>query len=258
MTDALFVDTHAHMCDQSFDADRGQVLKRAADAGIHAILSVSEDYEDAVKNLALSDRYPMLMPAAGIAPATAAFSEGERLHSLLKRERGRFRAVGEVGLDYWVAQGDERRAEQRELFEFFIECALELDLPLNVHSRSAGRQVIELLTKRGATRVQLHAFDGKSSSALPAVEAGYFFSIPPSIVRSAQKQKLVRSLPLANLLIETDSPVLGPVGQERNEPSNALLSVKEICRIKGVDTYELMHAVSENTIRLYGRIAALP
>ncbi len=106
--------------------------------------------------------------------------------------------------------------------------ALELDLPLNVHSRATGRRTIELLLGRGARRVQLHAFDGRAATAEPAVEAGYFFSVPPSIARSRQKQKLVRRLPLDRLLVETDSPVLGPEPEERNEPLNATVSVREI------------------------------
>ena len=98
----------------------------------------------------------------------------------------------------------------RGIFSGFIDLALELDLPLNVHSRSAGRHTVRLLLERGARKVLLHAFDGKASSALAAVEAGYFFSIPPSVVRSRQKQKLLKQLPVSCLLVETDSPVLGP------------------------------------------------
>jgi TatD DNase family protein len=128
-------------------------------------------------------------------------------------------------------------------------------MPLNVHSRSAGHHAVTFLLERGATRVQLHAFDGNWAAARPAVEAGFFFSIPPSIVRSEQKQKLVRRLPLNCLLVETDSPVLGPSAQERNEPANAILSVRAIAELKGISETEVVEAVKANTLRLYGSIA---
>ena len=123
---------------------------------------------------------------------------------------------------------------------------------MNVHSRSAGRYAVELLLARGAVKVQLHAFDGRASSAMPAVEAGYLFSIPPSVLRSQQKRKLVRGLPLSSLLVETDSPVLGPARGERNEPANAVLSVKAIAELKGLEPEEVREAVYENSLRLYG------
>jgi TatD DNase family protein len=108
------------------------------------------------------------------------------------------------------------------------------------------------LLELAASRVQLHAFDGKASTALPAVEAGFFFSIPPSVARSEQKQKLVKMLPLSCLLVETDSPVLGPNPQERNEPANALIAVKAIAELKGKNETEVLEAIAENTRRLYG------
>ena len=123
---------------------------------------------------------------------------------------------------------------------------------LNVHSRSAGRHVISMLLENNAKKVQLHAFDGKASTALPALEAGYFFSIPPSISRSRQKQKLVKQLPLSCLLLETDSPVLGPVPDERNEPANITHVVDAIAEIKNVSKEEVIENAFENTCRLYG------
>jgi TatD DNase family protein len=111
-----------------------------------------------------------------------------------------------------------------------------------------------MLLEHGAIRVQLHAFDGKSSSAAAAVDAGYFFSVPPSVVRSRQKQKLVKSIPLSCLLVETDSPVLAPDPQQRNEPANVLLSIKAIAELKNVSEDKVRASVSENTQRLYGNI----
>ncbi|MYE10302.1 MAG: hypothetical protein F4X99_01285 [Gammaproteobacteria bacterium] len=91
-------------------------------------------------------------------------------------------------------------------------------------------------------------------SALPnsQVEAGYFFSVPPSVVRSPQKQKLVRRLPLSCMLLETDSPVLGPDRDQRNEPANAAVSLMAIAEIKGLPASEVAAAVKANTARLYG------
>ena len=111
-----------------------------------------------------------------------------------------------------------------------------------------------MLLENNATLVQLHAFDGKIGSAMPAVEAGFFFSIPPSIIRSRQKQKLVKQLPLSCLLVETDSPVLGPDAQKRNEPANITIAVTAIAQLKAVEPAAVLAAVSENTGRLYGEL----
>ena len=161
-------------------------------------------------------------------------------------------AIGEVGLDFWVVKEEPHRELQKEILKGFISLARELDLPLNIHSRSAGRHAVALLLEYGASRVQMHAFDGKASAALPAVEAGFFFSIPPSVVRSRQKQKLVKNLPLSCLLVETDSPVLGPDPKQRNEPANVTISIKAIAELKGLVEEKVKDAVRENTVRLYG------
>ena len=156
-----------------------------------------------------------------------------------------------------MIRGEKDRELQQEIFKGFIGLARELDLPLNVHSRSAGREAIDLLIKAGAARVQMHAFDGRASTARPAVEAGYFFSIPPSVVRSRQKQKLVKQLPLTCLLVETDSPVLGPEPAVRNEPANLMLSLQAIAAIKSLPIQAVMEAVAANTTRLYGALPGI-
>ncbi|MBU4259139.1 MAG: TatD family hydrolase, partial [Proteobacteria bacterium] len=84
--------------------------------------------------------------------------------------------------------------------------------------------------------------------------AGYFFSIPPSIVRSRQKQKLVKHLPISCLLVETDSPVLGHFPKKRNEPANAVISVDAIAEIKNIKREKVIETVFENTCRLYSNL----
>jgi TatD DNase family protein len=248
------VDVHAHICDPGFDRDRDQVLERARKAGVESIIAVGENLEDAQKNLALAKRHPVLKPAAGLYPTYLDLNLAHKMAAFIRRRRSRLVAIGEVGLDYWAVKEDAGKKLQREIFKLFVELAKELNLPLNVHSRSAGRQTIALLLESDAPKVQLHAFDGKATAALPAVEAGYFFSIPPSVIRSRQKQKLVKRLPLSCLLVESDSPVLGPAPDARNEPANIERSIKAIATLKNIDEKEVIAVVSENTERLYGNL----
>jgi TatD DNase family protein len=244
-------DTHAHLCDPVFDADLEEVLERAKAVGITAIIAVGENMADAEKNLALAARNPIVCAAAGLYPTHLDLDLAGKMRDFIRNHRSRLVAIGEVGLDYWVVKEEPALEIQREIFRSFIDLSLEMKLPLNVHSRSAGRHAVTVLLECAARKVQMHAFDGKVSAAMPAVEAGYFFSIPPSIVRSEQKQKLVKRLPLSSLLIETDSPVLGPTARDRNEPANAVIALKTIAELKGVHEKEVIEAVEENFRRLY-------
>lgn len=253
-TNKKLVDSHTHLCDPAFDEDRDKVLERARNAGIGAIILVSENLSDAKKNSELASKYPMLRPAAGLYPAILDKIQAEEMEAFIRKWHNHLVAIGEVGLDHWVVKTESERAVQKEIFITFIQLSKELELPLNIHSRSAGKHVVSTLLECGASNVHLHAFDGKASAAMPAVEAGYFFSIPPSIVRSRQKQKLVKRLPLSCLLLETDSPVLGPFPKTRNEPANILKTVQAIAELKKVSEAEVIEAVSRNTQKIYGNI----
>jgi len=250
----MLVDTHAHLCDAVFDADRDAVLENAAKAGVSAIICVGEDLSDADKNLGLAARYPMIRPAAGLYPTRLDLDLAAKMIQFIREHANTLVAIGEVGLDYWMVKPEPDREIQREIFRSFIALSDALGLPLNVHSRSAGRQTVSMLLECSAARVQLHAFDGRFATALPALEAGFFFSVPPSVVRSEQKKKLVKKLPLSSLLVETDSPVLGPVPQARNEPAHAPIALKAIAELKGLSEAAVMDAVAENTRRLYPRL----
>jgi TatD DNase family protein len=254
MSELKIVDTHTHICDPAFDADREQVLSKAAAAGVGAVIAVGEDMADARRNIELAQKHAMIHPAAGLYPTILDLDQAAQMHRFIRRERARLVAIGEVGLDFWVVKEESQKELQKEILKGFINLSRELDLPLNIHSRSAGRHAVALLLNSGATRVQMHAFDGKASAALPALEAGFFFSIPPSVVRSRQKQKLVKHLPLTCLVVETDSPVLGPEKNQRNEPANITVAIKAIAQLKDVNEEKLVEAVSENTKRLYGNI----
>lgn len=246
------IDCHAHLADESFETDVVQVIRRAQEAGVEAIVCVSEGLSDADRVLELARAHPMVRPCLGLHPDRADLNHAQTLAERIRAEAKVLAAIGEVGLDYWVAKEDEPRAVQREVLTLFAELSNELDLPLNVHSRSAGRHTLDLLRDRGANRVLMHAFDGKATYAVAGAEAGFLFSVPPSVVRSPQKQKLVRRLPLESLALETDSPVLGPDRQARNEPANARISAETIAEIKGIGVEEVIAVTTETARRFFG------
>ncbi len=247
----MLTDVHAHICDPVFDDDRIEVLKRARDAGISSIIAVAETLDDALTNLKLAEKHLEILPAAGLYPTILDIDQASSIENLIRDNQRRFVAIGEVGLDYWKVQDEDDRATQREIFNRFIELGRKLDIPLNIHSRSAGRHVINMLLNSGVKRALLHAFDGKASTAMPAVEEGYYFSIPPSVIRSRQKQKLVKKLPLKAILLETDSPVLGPASNQRNEPVNLIVALKAVAELKGISEDEVKEAVIVNCNRLF-------
>ncbi|MDH5753093.1 MAG: TatD family hydrolase [Deltaproteobacteria bacterium] len=253
------IDCHTHLTDDSFAGDLPEVLQRARAVGVEQMALVGQDLEENQKVLGMSARHEgLLLPFLGLHPDRFAdrgevvpAAEVQAVRELIRREAAHITGIGEVGLDYWVCQDEQRREQQRGAFGELVRLAQELDLPLNVHSRSAGRHTIDMLLEMGARRVLMHAFDGKASYALKGAQAGFLFSIPPSIVRSPQKQKLVRALPLESLALETDSPVLGPEQGLRNEPANLALCVAEIARIKGLDEALVRSATLANTRRLF-------
>ncbi len=246
------IDCHAHLSDAAFEEDLDTVLEQARSAGVRHVICVSEGPGDAAEVLALAESYPMLHACLGLHPDRADPAAARRVADLVRRHAADLVGIGEVGLDYWVAKEEAERERQRRVLESFVQLSLETDLPLNVHSRSAGRHVIALLRELGAERVLLHAFDGKARYALEAVELGYFLSIPPSILRSPQKQKLVRRLPLDALLLESDSPVLGPEPGRRNEPGNVALAAQAIAEIQGCPLERVVEVTRANARRLFG------
>ncbi|XP_053568433.1 putative deoxyribonuclease TATDN3 isoform X2 [Bombina bombina] len=259
------VDCHCHLTASDFDHDINDVLEEAKKVGLKALVAVAEHSKEFEKLIDLSKRYQgLVFPCLGVHPVQGIEPEPQRSATLKDLEdalplielyKDDLVAIGEVGLDFTprIACTDDQKEEQREVFIRQIELAKRLDLPLNVHSRSAGRPTINLLKEKGAEKVLLHAFDGKPSVAMEGVKAGYYFSIPPSIIRSEQ-QKLVKQLPLENICLETDSPALGPEKQVRNEPKNIMFSAEYIATVKGVSLEEVMKITTKNAVKLFPKL----
>ncbi|MFC1724689.1 TatD family hydrolase [candidate division KSB1 bacterium] len=248
-----FVDVHNHLLSTDFDGDRDKVIKDAIAAGVKYSITVAESYDESVNLLEFSKNSDFVKACIGIYPANFDdFENTGKIIELIKENRNSIAGIGEVGLDFWKAKTDEEKQVQKEVFIRLVETAKELDLPLNIHSRSAGHYVIELLKKFKVKKVCMHAFDGKAKYAVDGFNSGYYFSIPTSVVHSQQKIKLIKNLPLEAMLAETDAPVLSPLPGTRNEPKNILKVIEKISEIKNMDIKETAAVLRENTYKLFG------
>jgi TatD DNase family protein len=238
------IDAHAHLQDEAFSGDVREVLLRAREAGIEAVVSAGVDFDDSVACLELAREYDMVHAAVGLAP----YSELSQLKAVLQliEDSPDISAVGEIGLDY----KSHRRPEQHAPFLAQVEMAMELDLPVVVHSRSAGKYALDLLEGAGAERVVMHAFDGAVKHARRGFELGYYFTLPLTVMRSRQKQELARELPEELLLLETDSPVLDPDGG-RNEPANLVRGRDFVAELRGVAHEEVGRLSGKNASRAF-------
>jgi len=247
------IDVHCHLDAEEFSNDLDLVIQRAKESGVRAIVTSAIDNRSIMVSEVLIVKYRgYVHRTVGLDYTVLDESLLDNIFSYIEKNRSTIVGIGEVGLDYYVFEDDLKRKIQQEFFVRWIDFSKELDLPLVVHSRSAGKYALEYLVRNNAERVIMHAFDGKASYAKNVISKGYFFSIPPSIVRSEQKQKLVKALPLELLLLESDAPVLAPIKDVRNEPANIRVSAEWIARLKNVSIDKVIEVTSESSKRIFG------
>ncbi|XP_065110830.1 putative deoxyribonuclease TATDN3 isoform X3 [Paramisgurnus dabryanus] len=259
-----YIDCHCHISAQDFDSDIDEVIEESKKVGLVALLAVAEHAGEFEKIIQLSQRFPgFVMPCLGVHPVQgqdpaqprgAVVQDLDAALPMIDKYKEHIVAIGEVGLDFTprVVNSDAGKDSQRQVLIQQANIAKQLNLPLNVHSRSAGRPTIHLLKELGIENALLHAFDGKPSVAMEGVKAGYYFSIPPSIIRS--DQKLVKQIPLESMCLETDSPALGPEKQVRNVPRNISISAEYIAKIKGIPLEKVIEVTTQNALHLFPKL----
>ncbi|XP_013410770.1 putative deoxyribonuclease TATDN3 isoform X2 [Lingula anatina] len=261
---AIVIDAHCHLAAEEFDEDIDDVITKGKEAGIAAAVVVPEHFGEFQKVLDLAERYPdFIAPCLGVHPVqgsnpnerSACLEDLDEANPFIEKHHDKIVGIGEVGLDFtpWYIKMPQNKEDQRNVFIKQIDIAKKYDLPVNVHSRSAGNHAITLLKEQGVSKALLHAFSGRASVAMEGVQAGYYFSFPPVIVRSEQ-QKLLARLPLDCMLLETDSPACGPEKGERNVPANITLSCEYIAQVKKVDKETVMRITTENALKLFPKL----
>ena len=256
------IDTHAHIYTPEFDADRDAMLARARAAGLSTILAPCIDAASVAPMLALADRYPDLVrPMLGLHPTElpdAPEATLEAMEQMLMRDKGRFAAVGEVGLDfYWDAS---RREEQIAAFQRQAEWAVRFRLPLMIHARSAHRELVNALLPFEPDLVRggvFHCFSGSAEEAAELLRRFPRFVLGIGGVLTFRKCRLPDVLaavvPLDCIVLETDAPYLAPVPYRgrRNEPAYLVHVVDKLAEIYGLDAAEVARVTTATARRLF-------
>ena len=252
----MLIDTHAHLQMSEFDGDRDEVIKRARENGIDAIIAVGITLEDSEKAIALAKSHDAIYATVGIHPHDAESIDPTTYDSLKKlAAHKKVVAYGEIGLDFF--RNRSPRDVQIKRFEEQLDVARELNLPVVIHSREAHRETFEILEKRkGNLRGVLHCFSGDYTMATRYIDLGYYISIPGTITFSnaGKLVEVVQKIPMDSLLIETDSPFLTPVPNrgKRNEPAYVAYVAQKISEIRGLTPEEVGIATTKNAGNLFG------
>jgi TatD DNase family protein len=264
------IDVHAHLGDGQFEIDFVEVLDRAWGIGVEHVVVVTETEAEFMQSIekmhSSSSCHTSWLP--GLHPCRVAELGGAessilalRRSVLLAQSSSLLVGVGEVGLDFsrhvvGVVEGDDHhplREAQRAVFAEALSLSARHGVFVNVHSRSAGHHAIEQFMASDSPSALFHAFDGRAQYAVEAITrrpGAVFFSIPPSCTRSEAMDNLIKRLPLDALCLESDSPALGPVQGQRNEPQNITLSRDHIAKLKGVSPEQVAQATTQNAKRL--------
>ena len=257
---AVFIDTHAHLCDEKFDEDRVEVIARAAEAGVAQIISMGDTMAASAQVVADAEQYPALYAAVGVHPESACvLTDTERAQLLAWAKHPKVVAIGEIGLDYYWEKDPQVRAVQREMFVTQLDIARVAGLPVCIHDREAHGDTLAILRTegQGVTGV-LHCYSGSLEMARALWKMGYYIGIdgPLTFKNAAKLPDIVREAPRERLLIETDSPYLAPVPRrgKRNEPAYVAFVAAKIAELRGESVEEVAAYTTENARRLYPKL----
>ena len=247
------IDTHSHL-EQIEDLDTA--LVRAGKAGIIAIIGVGSDYESNRKILQLAeDHGDLVYPSLGWHPWQLGESDLERDLEFIEANINRAVAIGEVGLDYHKKVRD--RAEkglQKRVFRELLQIARKYDKPVIVHSRYAWRDAFDIVSEAQLNKVVFHWYTGPSSVLRDIILHGYYLSATPSVEYHEEHRRAIREIPLEQLLLETDSPVVYGRGREfefESRPADVLRSLRGAAALKGLDEASIAEATTNNAVKLF-------
>ena len=251
-----FIDSHAHLAGESFDADREGVLQRLRDAGGRGVICIGESLQAAARAQEVARAHPgEVWWTAGVHPHDAADYDPRRDGPALEAamHEGAV-AVGECGLDYHYDHSP--RIQQRRAFADQLAIAQRTARPVVVHTREAVDDTIAMIREAGGAGVRgvLHCFGGPTPLAEAALDVGWYCSFSGIITfKKWDDLDLLRMIPEDRLLVESDSPFLSPVPHRghRNEPAWCAYTLRRLAEVRGNDPTAFGERIVQNTRRLF-------
>jgi TatD DNase family protein len=256
----VLVDSHCHLDFVDFDADRDALVKRANDAGVARMVTISTRVREAAKLKAITARYDGVWRSIGTHPHNAAEELDVTVADLVRiAAEPDVVAIGEAGLDYHY---DNSPVEaQREGFLRHIAAARETGLPLVIHAREADDDVAAILeaeSGKGAFPFVLHCFSSGAGLARRGLALGGYVSFSGILTfkKSDDLRAIAKDVPLERLLVETDAPYLAPVPHRgsRNEPSYVVETAAVLASVKGVTPAAVAETTTANFHRLFAKV----
>lgn len=249
----MYFDSHAHLDDPRFDADRDEIFAALAEQG--PVMNVGCDLASSERSVALAQKYPFVYASVGSHPDDADHVDGKLLDAYRRLcAEKKVRAIGEIGLDYHYE--DVPRAQQIIAFEQQLELAEALKLPVIVHEREAHGDAMDIVMRHPDVRGVFHCFSGSKEMALWLVDRGWYIGFTGVLTfRNARRAvEAAQALPLDRILIETDCPYMAPEPYRgrRNDSRFVPLVAAKLAELRGLTQQEAGEITAENAKRLYG------
>jgi len=257
------VDTHCHLTMKAFNKDREQVIERAKQAGVNKIVVPGLDLPSSEKAVSLAKDNPSLYVAVGLHPHNASSWNAESRENLISLAKSKqVVAIGEIGLDYY--RNLSPKDVQLKVFQYQLEIATELDLPVIIHNREASNDICEILTKWSKSRNPssretlgvMHAFSADMATASRVIDAGFLLGIagPITYKNASNLRDITVKIPFRSLLVETDAPYLTPHPHrgKRNEPANVVFVAQHLANLLEQYYKFTTRITSENAAGLFG------
>lgn len=252
----MIFDTHAHYDDKQFDEDRELLLDSMQAGGVGTIVNASATVESWDKVLELTKEYPFVYGMIGVHPDEVGALDEEkfaRMERLLQEEK--VVAVGEIGLDYYW--DNESHEVQKRWFIRQLELARKWNMPVNIHSREAAADTLEIMKKYAqGMKAIIHCYSYSKEMAEEYVKMGYLIGVGGVVTfKNARRLKeTVEAIPLSHIVLETDCPYLAPEPNrgKRNSSLNLSYVAQAIADLKGVTAEEVIKVTEENAKAFYG------
>lgn len=246
----MLVDTHAHLNFEAFESDWKTITQKCLSQEI-SVINVGSNYKTSCKAVETAEFFDEgVFAAIGMHPIHAKEETfvKENFEKLAKSKR--VVAIGEIGLDRFKDYGFFFEQQEEILLEQ-LKLAKNLGLPVIIHCRMAHEDLIPILNSHLPIKGVIHCFTGTWEEAQKYLKMGFYLGIN-GIMYKLDLKEVIEKVPLERLLLETDSPYLGPNKNERNEPLLVKQIAKEIARIKNISFDEVAQATTLNAQTLFG------